>query len=59
MNIIIALGLVIPILTLFIIFMYSVHKCTKGKGTEVIPTWVSIIYMLSIFVLGLTLGTFL
>lgn len=57
--IIIALGLVIPILTLFIIFMYSVHKCTKGKGNEIVPRWVSIVLILSIFILGLTLGTLL
>lgn len=59
MNIIIALGLVIPILTLFIIFMYSVHKCTKGKGNEIIPTWILVIFVLSVYVLGITLGTFI
>lgn len=51
------LGIIIPILCILFLGIISLIETYKGKGDEVIPTWMLLLLLLSILILGFTLGT--
>lgn len=51
------IGLVLPVI--FILWIYGdlIRECNKGNGSATVHTWMVVMTMISIFVLGFTLGT--
>lgn len=53
------LGLIIPELCLLFIYAYSIRECIKGNANEQASIWELILIILSVFIEGFTLGTFI